>query len=93
MASTRVTGLATCVAVSVDATAELVLAANTSRTSCVIQNADATDIVYIGPTSGVLTTNGLKIAAGASVTIDDYLGEIWGIGSAAAVDVRVWETK
>lgn len=93
MASTRVTGQASYGTVSVDASAEIIVAANTSRTSVVIQNADASDIVYVGSNSSVLTTTGIKIAAGSSITFDDYTGPIYGIGSAAAVDVRYWETN
>ena len=91
MASTRVTNTAAHAAVSVDATAEIIVDGTTGRTSIVIQNADAADTVYVGTSNAVTAANGIKVAPGASVTFDDYTGEIWGIGSGAAVDVRYFE--
>jgi hypothetical protein len=52
----------------------------------IIQNNTASDIIYIGGTSAVSTSNGIKIAAGSSISLDNLVaGEtIYGISSAAS---------
>lgn len=69
--------------VSVDATVGGV-ALNTASTSgqkIVVKNSHATDAVILGP-SGVTTTTGLSLAAGATVTVELGPGEVlYGIRS------------
>jgi hypothetical protein len=94
MASTRVTGQASYGTVSIGGTAALLKAANTSRTSIVIQNVHATQLLYIGSDASVTTANGVRVAAvGGTLTLDDYTGPIYAIASGAATDVRYWETN
>lgn len=65
---TRSTSIATGQA-ALSTSAAQVLAANTARRSVVITNHDASISVYVGAT-GVTTSTGLLIKAGAAVTIN-----------------------
>lgn len=72
-----------------DTTADLLLAANASRKVAIIQNAGSVDC-YIGP-SGVTTSSGLKLVAGASF-VDDLSTSAWyGITTSGTADIRVCE--
>lgn len=81
------------VAVSVDNVAEVALPASplSGRTKMIIQNLGAHDI-YIGPT-GVTTSSGLRVANGATLTLE--IGDaviLYAIsGSAVASNVRVMQ--
>lgn len=91
MASTRVTNTATYGTVSIGTSAAVIKAAHGSRTSLVVQNAHATNTLYVGSDSSVTTSNGVVVAAGASVTFDDYTGDVYGIASGASTDVRYFQ--
>lgn len=71
-------------------TAASVLAANTSRKSCTIQNVGTVD-VYLGKDNTVTTTNGLKLAAGDTLTDDVSTDAWWGITASGTADLRVLE--
>lgn len=78
-------------AVTVGTVAAVLLAANADRRSMIILNNSANDI-YIGSDATVTTANGLKIAAGQTITIDKApQAAIYAIGSAAGLDVRTLE--
>lgn len=79
--------------VTIGATAGLVKAAWPQRKSIVVQNVHASNVLYLGDDSSVLTTSGLKIAAGESVKLDDFVGDVYGIASAAGTDVRFFEVR
>ena len=72
-----------------DTTADLILAANTLRKAAIIQNAGAVD-VYLGP-SGVTTSSGLLLAAGASLVDSASTSAWYGITSSGTADLRVCE--
>lgn len=76
--------------ISVGAAAQVILAGRGMRTAVLLQNLHATQDLYVGPTSGVSTANGIKIAAGATMTLP-FRGTIYGIATGAATDVRYWE--
>jgi hypothetical protein len=76
--------------VSIGAAASVVKAARFRRESILIQNVHASQTLYIGSDSSVLTTTGLKIAAGESVRVRTK-GDVYGIASGAATDVRYFE--
>ena len=78
-------------AVSVGATAVLVVAANSSRESVIVHNAHATQVLYLGDDANVTTANGLPVPAGESKTLANYTGPVYGIGSGAATDTRYFE--
>ena len=80
---------ATYAAVSVGVTATVIKAANTDRSSILIQNLGSVD-VYIGSDASVTSSNGIKIAAGASATLATQTA-IYGIAGSAAQDVRYFE--
>lgn len=72
-----------------DTTADLLLAANTSRKVAIIQNAGTVDC-FIGP-SGVTTSSGLSLTAGASF-VDAHSTSAWyGITASGTADIRVCE--
>ena len=71
-------------------TAAVALAANSSRITAVIQNVGTVD-VYIGKDNTVTTTNGLLLAAGASLTDDSSTDAWWGITASGTADLRILE--
>lgn len=71
-------------------TAASVLAANTSRKSCIIQNVGTVD-VYLGKDNTVTTTNGLLLAAGQWITDETSTDAWWGITASGTADLRVCE--
>ena len=72
--------------ISVTSSATLIVAAATTRRGLVIQN-NSSDDVYIGA-SGVSTTTGVKLAAGASV-VDNASSAAWyGIVASGTANVR-----
>jgi hypothetical protein len=77
-------------AVSVPNAATLISAAQPGRRSISIKNNDATLILYVGFTSGVTTANGMPVAAGGFLSLNDDTASVYGIASAAGpIDVRV----
>lgn len=78
--------------VSVGTTAAVIASRRDSRNSIIVQNVHASQVLYVGTDSSVTTSNGLKVAAGESVKIDDYRGVVYGIASGAATDVRFLES-
>ena len=77
--------------VTVSSTAVVIVAANSKRTSLIIQNRHATDTLFVGAT-GVTIANGLGIAAGLSMTFVNVQAAIFGIrGASADIDVRYLE--
>lgn len=74
---------------SCDTSADLLLAANADRKVAIIQNAGTVDC-YIGP-SGVTTSSGLKLVAGASFVDDSSVSAWYGVTAASTADVRVCE--
>lgn len=91
MASTGVSHALAYAAVSVDDSAELIVAGKTQRKSVLIRNNDGTNTLYIGSDSDVTDADGMPLEPGESVRIDDYNGPVYGIGSAASTDVRYLE--
>jgi hypothetical protein len=77
-------------AVAVDATAEVVKAANSRRESIVVQNVHASQVLYLGSDASVTTSNGLKLLAGESIRLQTK-SAIYGIGSGSATDTRYFE--
>ena len=77
--------------VDVDGTADLIAAARATRRSVVIQNLGST-AVYLGPTSGVLTTDGFLLpgTTGAAFHVP-WTGAVYGITSGATQRVAVSE--
>jgi hypothetical protein len=91
MASTRVAFISSYGTVSIGATAAVIKATQGSRTSILIQNVHASQVLYLGDDADVTTSNGIKVPAGAAVSFDDYVGPIYGIASGAGTDVRYWQ--
>ena len=76
-------------AVSIGTSAAVIKAARSSRQSILVQNAHASNDLYVGADSSVTTSNGLKLVAGASLTLDSYTGAVYGIASAASDGCRI----
>jgi hypothetical protein len=91
MALTSVSSAGSHAAVSIGTSAAVIRVAKSGRKSIVIQNAHASQDLYVGTTSSVTTANGVKIPAGQSFSFDDYNGALYGIASGAATDVRYFE--
>lgn len=87
VAITNVNGAFTNAAATVTSTSAQLKAANTARRYLLIQNNDATGIVYVRLDGGTASaTNGIKIPAGGSYEITNYVpnGAITAIGSIAS---------
>lgn len=75
--------------ISVGVTAVLLSSARPTRRRIIVKNL-GTVLVYIGPTSGVTTTNGYALAAGESKEFETT-ATVYGISGTAAQDVRLLE--
>ena len=62
------------------------------RISLVVQNSGST-VLAIGTSSSLTLANGVELAAGASITFDDYMGPVYGLATTSAIDTRYWETR
>jgi hypothetical protein len=82
--------------VTVDATATLIIGADTGRRGSLITNNDATVTIYLGSDSSVLTTTGTPLPAGATLINSGdqemFKGDIYGIATTGTVDCRyiIW---
>jgi hypothetical protein len=79
-------------AVTVDTSADLILAANADRvTALIVNNGSVT--VYLGKANTVTAANGLPLVAGATLE-DGESGSAWyGITASGSSDVRVLEVS
>lgn len=81
---------------SVGTSALEIAAASTTRRSLLIRNADSNTVLFVGPTSGVTTANGIPLntagATGANgnggTIIYTHTAAVWGIVSAGTADTR-----
>lgn len=74
--------------VSIGTSAAVISAASRYRDQGIlVQNAHASNILYVGTDSSVTTSNGLKIGAGESLLIPGN-DVVYGIASGASTDVR-----
>ncbi|GAI67701.1 unnamed protein product [marine sediment metagenome] len=73
-----------------------VLEANPNRTSYILYNNHATQIIYLRRSKGVSTVNGFPLPPGGSLAFkipeDDVSGELWAIADGAATDLRFIES-
>lgn len=76
--------------VAVAATATLIVSDRSRREAVIIQNNHATQTLHLGYDSSVTTSSGLKIAPGASVTLETQR-QVYGIGSGAATTTNYLE--
>lgn len=73
--------------VSIGTSAALIVAASKLRAGVIVQNAHASNDLYIGSDSDVTTSNGLKVAAGESILLPTR-AVVYGVASGASTDVR-----
>jgi len=78
--------------VAVAATATLIASAK-MRSRIIVQNNHASQTLHLGDDANVTTANGLKLAAGASVTLEGFSGPVWGIGSGADTTTNYFEVS
>lgn len=78
-------------AATIGTSAAQIVAGNASRNGLVVQNNHATNDLYVGASSGVTTSNGVKVPAGGSIEFSEYVGPVFGIASGASTDVRYFE--
>jgi hypothetical protein len=67
------------------------LGAKSGRESLLIQNTSSSVDVYVGPGYVITTSNGIKLAAGASMVFNEYTGAVYGVVASGSADVRYWE--
>lgn len=79
-------------AVSVTTSAISVLAENKRRGVALIQNVDAAIDIYLGRDNTVTSSNGIRLAAGQTLT-DTFSTDAWfAIAASGTVSVRVLES-
>ena len=76
-------------AVSVTSTATLVAPGTTTRSSLVMVN-NGSVTVFVGAAS-VTTATGTPVAAGASISLSNFNGALYGIVASGTCDVRTLE--
>lgn len=78
-------------AVTVNDSADQILAVNSARRGATIVN-NGSVTVFLGK-STVSTANGIPLAANQSFTISqgEFLGAVYGITASGSADVRYWE--
>lgn len=84
---------ATSTNVTVATSATLILASNNARRGFVIYN-NGNNLMYIGFTSGVTSTNGIPIQPQANLELNGdrcWRGAVFGIAVSSSDDVRYWE--
>lgn len=91
MSAMRVGSHVDSASVSVGTSAAIIKAARTARRSITVQNTHASNALYLGNNPNVTTANGLRVAAGASRTFDNYNGDLYGIASGASTGARYFE--
>lgn len=74
---------------TVGTSSALALASGSGRVAVSVKNTHGSQTLTVGPASTVSTTEGTRfiggtLAAGASLTISDYIGPIYVIGSGAS---------
>lgn len=72
---------------SIGTSAAVVVAASSLRKGIIVQNAHASQDLYLGSDDDVTTSTGLKIAAGESILLPTT-AVVYGIASGASTDVR-----
>ncbi len=81
-------------AVSVGATATLLLAANNERKGCLIFN-NGTNTIYLGMDANVTSSNGIPLLANATFSNSNlhalWRGAIYAITATSTSDTRFWE--
>jgi hypothetical protein len=76
-------------AISVAVGATLISAAQAGRRSIMIRNNDAAATLYLGPTSGVTTVNGMPLSPAQTVVFSDSTTAWYGAASVGTIDTRV----
>lgn len=69
---------------------EEVLSADINRVSAILQNLDATDLIYISTVNPATSANGIRLGAGESVVVT-YRGALYGIASANTPTLAIYE--
>lgn len=77
--------------ISVGTTAAVLVAGRTSRRSVIIKNTHASQVLYVGDDDQVTDTNGFPVAAGDTISFDNYNGPLYGYGSGAATTGRFFQ--
>ena len=68
-----------------------IASSNLGRRSAVIKNPDASNSMYIGQASDVDETTGFPLAAGESVTVVGYTGDVFALAGAGTPTACVLE--
>jgi hypothetical protein len=76
--------------VEVGTSVVLIINENPQREVLTILN-NGTETVYIGVSSTVSTTNGFALLRGAGITLEGYVGPIYGISPTGTNNVCIWE--
>jgi hypothetical protein len=72
---------------SIGGPAALLIPARSTRRVAIVRNGHATNLLYIGATSGVTTAKGYLIPPGQAVELPGHEGDVYAIASAAGTTV------
>jgi hypothetical protein len=72
---------------TVGTSAVLLIPARSTRRVAIVRNSHASNLLYVGGSSGVTTANGLLVPAGQAVELPGHETEVWAIASAASTTV------
>lgn len=75
---------------SVTTSAVEIVSSRANRKTLMLTNEGAND-VYIASVDTVLVANGFTIPSGATLTLDNYIGSIYGISATGTNSIRVME--
>lgn len=78
-------------AASVGAQRSSLLTPSADRTHAILRNDDVAVAVRLGGPQDVSATAGITLAPGATLVLDNWRGELWGVSEGAAVTVTVLE--
>lgn len=76
---------------ALSASAELVLAANQSRSFAEVKNADAAINVYIGFDAAVTPSTGHLLKPGEAFSMEDYVGPVYAVAASGTPTVTTIE--
>ena len=75
---------------SVTTSATLIVSSRSDRRELMITNSGS-EVVYIGYTDSVAVATGFPLIVGAYLTLENYIGSVYGISPTTTNDIRVLE--
>ena len=71
--------------------AEKIISARSVGRRYIVKNLHASDVVYVGTSDAVSSSNGYQLKANESLTLDNHNGEVWAIAGSNTPSVGIVE--